>query len=128
MAVHLARKHSSRSRSERVAPSCVSRRRIEQLIDYIEAHLDGDLSLESMAAQVNLSPLHLVRVFKAQLGESPHRYIVTRRVERARHLLRDTDTPIAEVALRSGFSSQSHLSSWFRRLVGVPPAAYRRQD
>jgi AraC family transcriptional regulator len=51
--------------------------------------------------------------------------VLDRRVERAKELLRETGTPIAEIALSAGFSSQSHLSNWFRRRVGVSPAAYR---
>ena len=79
-----------------------------------------------MAAEVDLSPLYLVRAFRSTVGQSPHQYVVTRRVELARRMLRDTQTPIADIALMTGFSSQSHLSNWFRRIVGVSPAAYRR--
>lgn len=128
IAVHLARKHSSRSRPERAAPAeRISRHKIRQLIEFIEDHLGGDLSLEAMAAEVSLSPLYLSRVFKAAVGQSPHQYVVTRRVERVKQMLRDADTPISQVAFSAGFSSQSHMSNWFRRLVGVSPAVYRRQ-
>jgi AraC family transcriptional regulator len=128
MAVHLARMHSTRSRPARiVAPREISGWRMRRLIDFIEAHLDGDLSLEAMAAEVEISPLYLARAFKAAVGQSPHQYVLARRIERAKQLLRNTDTPIVEVALSSGFSSQSHLSNWFLRHVGVSPANYRRQ-
>jgi AraC family transcriptional regulator len=78
-----------------------------------------------MADEIELSPFYLTRVFKAAIGTSPHQYVLERRVSRARQLLRDTAWPIAEVAVAVGFSSQSHLSTWFRRIVGVSPAAYR---
>jgi AraC family transcriptional regulator len=127
MAVHLARAHSTRSRPSRPAKmENLSSWRIRRLIDYIEEHLDGDLSLEAMAHEVELSPLYLARAFKTAVGQSPHQYVLARRLERAKALLRNTDSPIVEVALSSGFSSQSHLSHWFLRYVGVPPAAYRR--
>jgi len=128
IAAHLARFHSVRSRPARVAPSDgLPGWRMRRLIAYIEEHLDGNLSLEAMAGEVDVSPLYLARAFKAAIGQSPHQYVLTRRLERAKDLLRNTDTPIVEVALASGFSSQSHLSNWFVRLVGVSPALYRRR-
>jgi AraC family transcriptional regulator len=127
MAVHLARRHSSRSRSMPPAVQKISGWRMRRLLEYIEAHLEGDLSLEAMAAEVKVSPLYLARSFKAAIGQSPHQYVLSRRLERAKELLRGTDAPIVEVALSAGFSSQSHLSNWFVRQVGVSPAIYRRQ-
>ena len=128
IAVHLARQHSSRSRPVRLAsPQRIAGWRMRRLIEYIEENLDGDLSLEAMAAEVEVSPLYLARAFKTAIGQSPHQYVLGRRLERAKELLRNTDTPIVDVALASGFSSQSHLSNWFVRLVGVSPAAYRKQ-
>ncbi len=64
---------------------------------------------------------------EAPVGHPFLRYMLARRIERAKELLRNTQTPIAEVAFSSGFSSQSHLSHWFLKLVGVSPATYRRQ-
>ena len=128
IAAHLARFHSTRSRPARIAsPDGIPGWRMRRLIAYIEEHLDGNLTLEAMAAQVDVSPLYLARAFKAAIGQSPHQYVLARRLERAKELLRNTDTPIVDVALASGFSSQSHLSNWFVRLVGVSPALYRRR-
>ena len=127
MAVHLAKSHSSRSRPVRMPPmQSMPGWRMRRVIEYIEEHLDGNLSLEAMAAEVDISPIYLARAFKAAIGQSPHRYILVRRVERAKELLRNTEMPVVDVALSSGFSSQSHLSYWFQRHVGVSPAAYRR--
>lgn len=128
IAAHLARHHSTRSKPPRVpAPQRISGWRMRRLVEFIEENLGGDLSLERMAAEVEVSPLYLARAFKAAVGEPPHRYVLERRLERAKELLRGTDTPIVEVALSAGFSSQSHLSNWFLRQVGVSPAVYRRQ-
>ena len=127
MAVHLARTHSSQSRPGRMPPmQDISGSRMRRVIEYIEENLEGDLSLEAMAAEVDISPIYLARAFKAAIGQSPHRYVLTRRVERAKELLRNTEMPVVDVALSSGFSSQSHLSYWFQRHVGVSPAAYRQ--
>jgi len=97
------------------------------LIEFIEGNLDGDLTLEAMAEKVEISPLYLPRAFKSASSISAS-VLLARRIERARDLLRNTDSPIVEVALSSGFSSQSHLCNWFLRAVGVSPAAYRRQS
>jgi AraC family transcriptional regulator len=128
IAAHLARNHSTRSRTPRTtAGQTISGWKMRRVIEFIEENLDHDLSLEAMAAQVEVSPLYLPRAFKAAVGQSPHQYVLVRRIERAKELLRNTTSPIADVAFSSGFSSQSHLSNWFLRLVGVSPATYRRQ-
>lgn len=128
MAAHLARAHSTRSRPVRVMPARpISGWKMRRLVDFIEENLDNDLSLHAMAAEVEMSPLYLARAFKAAVGQSPHQYVLTRRIERARELLRSTSMPVVDVAMAVGFSSQSHLSHWFLRQVGVSPAAYRRQ-
>jgi AraC family transcriptional regulator len=108
-------------------PQQISGWRMRRLIEYIEENLGDNLSLERMATEVGISPLYLARAFKTAVGQSPHRYVLERRLERAKELLRSTDTPIVEVSLAVGFSSQSHLSNWFLRQVGVSPAVYRRQ-
>lgn len=128
IAAHLARRHSLRSRSDTgISARMVSGSKMRRLIEFVEENLDRDLSLEAMAQEVGISPLYLPRAFKAAIGQSPHQYVLARRIERARELLRDTDLPIVDVALSSGFSSQSHLSNWFVRMVGVSPAAYRKE-
>jgi AraC family transcriptional regulator len=127
IAAHLARHHSVRSKPARIpSPQNIASWKVRRLLEYIEQHLSGDLTLEAMASEVSVSPLYLARAFKAAVGRSPHQYVLQRRIERAKELLRGSDTPIVEVALAAGFSSQSHLSNWFLRQVGVSPAAYRR--
>jgi AraC family transcriptional regulator len=128
IAVHLARQHSLRSRaSQNLTGNTIGGSRMKRLVEFVEQNLDRDLSLEAMAQEVGISALYLPRAFKAAIGQSPHKYVLSRRIERARELLRNTDLPIVEVALSSGFSSQSHLSNWFVRTVGISPAAYRRE-
>jgi AraC family transcriptional regulator len=127
MGVHLARSHSAQSRPVRTLPmQTMSGWRMRRVIEYIEEHLDGNLSLEAMAEEVEISPMYLARAFKAAIGQSPHRYVLGRRIDRAKELLRNTDIPVVDVALSVGFASQSHLSHWFQRYVGVSPAAYRQ--
>lgn len=127
MAVNLARHHSLRSRSISAAAAKPTRTcNLKRWIDFIEENIDRDLSLEAMAVEAEINPLSLPRAFKAAVGRSPHQYVLRRRIQKARELLTSTDSPIADIALAAGFSSPSHLSNWFRRLIGVSPATYRR--
>ncbi|HEX4274704.1 MAG TPA: AraC family transcriptional regulator, partial [Bryobacteraceae bacterium] len=113
MAAHLARAHSTRSRPARVvAVKPIAGWKMRRLVDFIEENLESDLSLHALAAEVEISPLYLARAFRAAVGQSPHQYVLTRRIERARELLRNTDLPVVDVALAAGFSSQSHLAHW----------------
>jgi len=129
MAVHLAAKHSTRSsRNAVIQPTAtLPSWKMRRLVEYIEANLDHDLSLEKMAAEVDISPLYLPRAFKSAFGQSPHQYVLSRRIEYAKNLLRNTSEPVVDIALACGFSSQSHLSNWFVRIIGVSPAVYRKQ-
>lgn len=101
--------------------------RWRRLLDHIEDHLAEDLSLEAMAASAGMPPTQLWRAFRAQLGISPHQYILTRRLEQARRLLEDSEDPIAEIAVQTGFSSQSHLASAFKKQFRSTPAQHRLQ-
>jgi AraC family transcriptional regulator len=98
-----------------------------RLRDFIEAAIDSDLSLDRLACEAGISAHTLPRAFMRAFGETPHQYVLHRRLARARELLVATDLPIVEIALATGFSSQSHLASAFRRLTGITPGEYRRE-
>lgn len=101
---------------------------LSRLRDFIEASLDQDLSLETLAREAGISMYALPRAFQQHFGATPHQYVLSRRLLRARALLSDTDLPIAEIALETGFSSQSHLATTFKRCVGVTPNGYRNSQ
>ena len=94
--------------------------------DVLDREFDRDLSLTALACAVHLSPDHLIRCFREVFGETPHRYLQRRRVERAMHLLGTTRLDVTDVCLAVGFSSLGTFSSTFTRIVGVPPSAYAR--
>ncbi|WP_164007277.1 helix-turn-helix domain-containing protein [Pyxidicoccus trucidator] len=90
------------------------------------AHLEGPLHLADLAARAQLSPYHFARAFKSSTGETPRAYVERLRVEKAEGLIRDTELPLADIALACGFSSQSRFTTAFRRATGFTPARYRR--
>ncbi len=107
-------------------PSGLAPWQIRRLEAFVAAHIAGTITLERMAACVGLSPSHFGRVFKMALGETPHAFVLRKRVERARTLMVESALPLAEIALDCGFSDQSHLNRIFRRYSGMSPNAWRR--
>ena len=98
---------------------------LQQVLDYIHAHLERDLSLAELAEVINISPTYFASLFKQAIEVSPHQYVVQQRVERAKLMLSKTDLAIADIALQVGFSSQSHLNQQFKRLTGMTPKQVR---
>lgn len=92
---------------------------------YLEEHFTENVSLEQLATLVNLSPFYLLRVFRETVGLPPHTYLTQIRVTRAKHLI-SASIPLAEVAMATGFTDQSHLNRHFKALVGVTPGQYAR--
>ena len=103
----------------------LSRERLKRVYDYIETHLDDRLTLVDLAWVACLSTYHFSRSFKQAVGVGPQRYVMHRRVERAKTLMRRTDRPLAMIAQEVGFADQSHLISVFRREIGVTPGHFR---
>lgn len=99
----------------------LSPRLAARVIDYIESHLDGRLTLAELAALVELSVPHFKVLFRGTLGMPVHQYVVRRRVERAKTLLLKGDLNATQVALEVGFAHQSHLAHWMNRVLGVTP-------
>jgi AraC family transcriptional regulator len=126
LCVHLIRHFLGSRQLAGGSDGVLPRRKLHTVIEYIMENLEGNPTLEQMAAVVHLSPYHFARQFKATTGLPPHQYVITRRVERAKHLLRaDGELGLAEVALRAGFSDQSKFSFHFKRMVGITPRRFR---
>ena len=94
---------------------------LRRLRDYVAAHLDEPIGVEALAAIAGRSPFHFTRVFTRSVGMTPHRYVVHLRLQRAIELVREGRSGLAEIAARTGFADQSHLSRWMRRVLGVSP-------
>lgn len=101
-------------------------RQLRRVEDYMFDHLDGNLSIEELATAARLSPVYFARQFKLRTGSTPHRYLRSLKIERAKQLLRNDCMPIAEVALICGFCHQQHMTKVFRDECGETPASFRR--
>jgi AraC-like DNA-binding protein len=85
------------------------------------------LDVEALASAAFLSRAHFIRSFRDAFGETPHRYLQRRRIERAMEMLRNTDKPVTEICLDVGFASLGTFSRTFRAVLGTSPRAYRRR-
>lgn len=110
---------SARPQSDGLSPLVLRR-----ALDYIEAHLEGAVTIDDVAAVCGLSASHCKEQFRRSTGLPIHQYVIRRRVDRARALLTETSLPVSQVALDAGFCSQSHLARHMRRVLGVSPAAF----
>jgi AraC family transcriptional regulator len=97
-----------------------------RVADYLEEHFDENVSLSTLAELARLSPFHFSRAFKQSFGMPPHRYLVGRRLERAKGLLADTDTPVTNIAIAVGYLDTSSFTTAFRKHTGLTPTRYRR--
>ncbi|MBD2104965.1 AraC family transcriptional regulator [Leptolyngbya sp. FACHB-261] len=128
LVVHLIREYSTIERSVQQYTGGLSESKLKQVIAYIQEHLNQDLSLEEIAAEVNLSAYHFARLFKRSTGSAPHQYQIHCRVERAKELLQQGEMAITDIATQVGFYDQSHLSRHFKRIVGVSPKAMQQSS
>jgi len=100
-------------------------RRLQRVLDYIEASLGDDIRLEDLAAQACLSPYHFSRLFREATGLSPHRYVTDRRVQAARQELARSRLSLVEIAVEFGFGSQANFTRVFRKAASLTPGQYR---
>jgi AraC family transcriptional regulator len=100
---------------------------MRRLTEYMEAHLADGIHLKELAALSGLSLSHFQRAFRASFGMSPYRWHLNARVRRAQELLLESNRPLIDVALATGFADQSHFTKAFRRHAGVTPALWRRE-
>ncbi|MBX5443069.1 MAG: helix-turn-helix transcriptional regulator [Solirubrobacteraceae bacterium] len=101
--------------------------RLRRVRDRIDREYAEPLDVEALARDAHMSPGHFSRRFRAAYGESPYRYLMTRRIERAMALLRRGGMTVTEVCFAVGCSSLGTFSTRFTELVGVPPSVYARE-
>jgi AraC family transcriptional regulator len=129
LAARLVQHHASPSPPEagsRTTREGLDRRRLARVLEYVEANLEGNLTLDHLASIACLSRFHFARAFKAAVGQSPHRYVSGKRLERAKALLVRADQSLVDIALALNFSCQANFTRAFRQVTGQTPGQYRR--
>ena len=105
--------------------SALLERHLLRARDLADTRYGEPLDLATLAREANVSPRHFSRSFRRVFGETPYQYLLSRRLERARHLLRTTDMTVAVVCLEVGFTSVGSFTTTFKRQVGVSPTTFR---
>jgi AraC-like DNA-binding protein len=104
----------------------LSAQQIRRATDFLEDHLDGDIDLRQVAEVCELSVSHFARAFKQTFRKPPYKWLIERRVDRAKQLIMTSRMPLADIAIRCGFVDQSALNRSFKRIHGVAPGTWRR--
>ena len=124
----LARDHAEISPSGppvALAKGVLDRRRLDRVLEYIEANLEGDISISDLAGAACFSLFHFVRAFHRAMGRPPHAYLSERRLDRAKQQLAYSGTSLVDISLTCRFSGQANFTKAFTRAVGVSPGRYR---
>jgi AraC family transcriptional regulator len=102
--------------------------RLKRALAYIDANLSNSICLMQLARAAGFSRMHFARQFRVSTGLRPHEYVLRKRVDRAKHLLLQSQRSVASIARESGFCNHSHFTNVFREMVGKPPAKWRRYN
>lgn len=125
LTLHLLKNYTTADPFRENAHGGLSGYRLRRVKDYIEAHLEEDLSLAELATIADLSQFHFARAFRRSTGQTPQQFVMHRRIERAKELLAENDLPIVEISLRTGFKNQSHFTALFRKFTKLTPKTWR---
>jgi AraC family transcriptional regulator len=104
----------------------LSAQQIRRATDFLEHHLDGNIDLQQVARVCELSVSHFARAFKQTFRKPPYKWLIERRVDRAKHLMMTSRLPLADIAIQCGFADQSALNRSFKRILGLAPGKWRR--
>jgi AraC family transcriptional regulator len=126
IAVALVSGYAVRQRPAQISRGGLGPARLRRIREWIQAKLEGDLSLDEMARSVGLSTAHFARMFRKSTGETPHQFVLRHRLERAKAMLRAPDARVLDVAVACGFKTQQHFAQVFRDVCGVSPTGYRQ--
>jgi AraC family transcriptional regulator len=127
VAAVLVKDHAASYQSFRRYRGGLTPGRLRNVMEFVRSEIDEDLSLKKMAEVSGLSVTHFSYMFRESVGESPHRFVLRQRVERAKELLRLRETRMLDVAMACGFKTQQHFARVFRSIQGASPTEYRRQ-
>lgn len=126
LSAHLLRHYSTHKHHFRDYEDGLSKQKLRQAIEYIQAHLGEDISLSNIANELGMSQYYFCHLFKRSTGISPHQFLIRQRVERAKLLLKQSERTVTSVALDCGFANQSHFARCFRQCTGMNPNQFRK--
>lgn len=124
--LHIAQEYCDMAARPSRRPGTLASWQERRAKELLSAHLDGEVSIDELARQCGLSRSHFMRAFTRTTGQPPHRWLVARRIERARDLLARSNLSIGDIATRVGFADQSHFTRVFGSVVGFTPSVWRR--
>jgi AraC family transcriptional regulator len=127
LAAALVESHATHPRPVPIHRGGLSPARLRRVTELLHARIEDELSLEQMAESAGLSTAHFSQMFRESTGESPHRFLLRLRVERAKEMLRRAETRVLDVAVACGFKTQQHFARVFRQLCGTSPTEYRQE-
>jgi AraC family transcriptional regulator len=127
LAVALVNTYAVRRPSQRIYRGGLTPIRLRKVVELVHAEMDGDLRLEELADAAGLSITHFSQMFRESTGQSPHQFVLRRRIDRAKELLRAAKMRVLDVALACGFKSQQHFARVFRSVCGASPTEYRQE-
>lgn len=126
--IHLLQRYGTRKQEILHYEDGLPKHQLREAIGYIESHLDQNIKLADIAKLLGLSQYYFCRLFRKSMGVPPYKYVIQRRIERAKRLLRQPQRmSIAEIALECGFANQSALCKHFRNLTGTTPKTYQKE-
>jgi AraC family transcriptional regulator len=99
--------------------------RMERVANYVREHLSETITLSDMAEAAGMSPMHFAALFREATGQRPHHYLLEQRVLHAKELMKRTSLPLYDIAVSTGFSTQAHFTTIFKRITGTTPGQWR---
>jgi AraC family transcriptional regulator len=127
LAVALVNIHAVRRPSPRKYRGGLTPARLRRVVELVDAEMEGDLSLEELADAAGLSITHFSQMFRQSTGQSPHQFVLQRRIERAKEMVLAAERRVLDVAVACGFKNQQHFARVFRRVCGASPTQYRQE-
>ncbi|MEQ8179380.1 MAG: AraC family transcriptional regulator [Amphiplicatus sp.] len=125
LAAHLLNNYATDRWKPSAGAASFDHKRLKRVLDFVEANLSADISLDDLAAEAFLSPFHFARLFKLATGLTPHRYVTERRIQAAKERLARSHLSLVDIALDTGFGSQANFNRVFRKATGLTPGQYR---
>jgi AraC family transcriptional regulator len=126
LTAHVAQTYGGLQRPAELARGGLATWQVKRACEKLESDLGGKIPLEQIAADFDLSVSHFSRAFRVSTGLPPHQWLLRQRVKTAKQLMNVRDLPLSEIAISAGFANQSHFTRVFSSVVGVSPAAWRR--